>query len=32
VRDQVFTDPALRPILRRLRFEGLTDHTAALTR
>ena len=31
VRDQVFTDPALRPILRRLRFEGLTDHTAALT-
>ena len=32
VRDQVFTDPALRPILRRLRFEGLAEHTAALTR
>ncbi len=32
VRDQVFTDPALQPILRRLRFEGLAEHTAALTR
>ena len=32
VRDQVFTDPALRPIRRRLRFEGLAEHTAALTR
>ena len=31
VRDQVFTDPTLRPILRRLRFEGSIDHTAALT-
>ncbi len=32
LRDQVFADPALRPILRRLRFEGLAEHTAALTR
>ena len=32
VRDQVFTDPALRPILLRLRSEALADHTAALTR
>ena len=32
VRDQVFTDPALRPILRRLRSEALAEHTAALTR
>ena len=32
VRDQVFTDPALRPILRRLKFDELAEHTAALTR
>jgi len=31
VRDQVFADPALRPILRRLRFDELDEHTAALT-
>ncbi len=32
VRDQVFTDPALRPIIRRLKFDELAEHTAALTR
>ena len=32
VRDQIFTDPALRPIVRRLKFDGLAEHTAALTR
>ena len=32
VRDQVFADPALRPILRRLKFDELDEHTAALTR
>ena len=32
VRDQVFADPALRPILRRLKFDELAEHTAALTR
>jgi len=32
VRDQVFTDPALRPILHRLRSEALAEHTADLTR
>jgi tetratricopeptide (TPR) repeat protein len=32
VHDQVFTDPALRPILRRLRFEGLAEQMAVLTR
>ena len=31
-RDQVFADPCLRPILRRLRFEELAGPTAALTR
>ena len=32
LRDQVFADPALRPILRRLKFDELAEHTAALTR
>ena len=32
VRNQVFADPALRPILRRLKSEALAEHTAALTR
>ena len=32
VRDQVFTDPALRPILHRLKFEELAGPTAALIR
>jgi tetratricopeptide (TPR) repeat protein len=32
VRDKVFTDPALRPIVRRLRFEDLAEYTEALTR
>ncbi|MBV8608905.1 MAG: tetratricopeptide repeat protein, partial [Singulisphaera sp.] len=30
VRDQVFTDPALRPILRRLRSKSLTEQMTAL--
>jgi len=32
VRDQVFADPALRPILRRLKFDELAERTAALNR
>ena len=32
VRDQVFTDPVLRPILRRLKFDEPAEHMAALTR
>jgi len=32
VLDQVFADPALRPIIRRLKFDELDEHTAALTR
>ncbi len=31
LRDQVFADPALRPIIRRLKFDELAEHTAALT-
>jgi tetratricopeptide (TPR) repeat protein/tRNA A-37 threonylcarbamoyl transferase component Bud32 len=32
VREQVLTDSALRPILRRLKFEGLIEPTAAAAR
>ena len=32
VRNQILADPALRPILRRLKFDELAEHTAALTR
>jgi tetratricopeptide (TPR) repeat protein len=31
-RNQIFTDPALRPILRRLKLDELAEHTAASTR
>jgi eukaryotic-like serine/threonine-protein kinase len=32
VRNQIFADPALRPILRRLKFDALAQYTAALSR